>query len=59
MLRKWPIGEPDDAALDDVPDAVLPFLTNAFRPAYIEVVLPPDTGADTSNVRFRNNVEAR
>ncbi len=48
----------DDAELDDVPDGVYDHLMNAFRAAYVEVALPPDTGADTPDVRFQYNVDS-
>lgn len=49
--------DPDDAALDDVPEALYTLFANAYRPAYVEVALPPDTGQNTPDVRFQNNVD--
>lgn len=46
----------DDAVVEDIPDPLLDFLAAAFRPAYVEVALPPDTGNDTPDVPFRYNV---
>jgi len=37
----------------DIPDLMFTFFSNAFEPAYIEVVLTPDTGEDTPDVRFQ------
>ena len=45
-----------DAVLGDIPDPILDLMAAAFRPAYVEVVLPPDTGEDTPEVRFAYHV---
>jgi len=37
----------------DIQDLMFTFFSNAFEPAYIEVVLPPDTGEDIPDVRFQ------
>jgi hypothetical protein len=50
--------EPDDAVVDDVPEPIYTYLATAFRPAYIEVALPTDTGEDTPDVRFKYHVNS-
>ena len=50
--------EPDDAVVDDIPEAIYTYFANAFRPAYVEVALPPDTGQDTPDVRFLYHVDS-
>jgi len=46
----------DDVAIGDIPEPPLAFFAEALRPAYIDVVLPPDTGSDNSDVPFQYNV---
>jgi hypothetical protein len=47
----------DDVNPGDVPDPILEYLSTAFKPAYIDVALPPDTGQDSPNVAFKYNLD--